>query len=125
MHWWRRWPMLEPNAIQLSHRGRRAVAIPPSDVEQTESPPADMLRDELRLPELSQLDVVRHFTRLSQLNWSIDTHMYPLGSCTMKLNPKVNDAIAAMPAFAESHPMQPADDAQGALAVMHGLQRML
>ena len=50
-----------------------------------------------RLPELSQLDVVRHYTRLSQLNWSIDTHMYPLGSCTMKLNPKVNDAIAAMP----------------------------
>ncbi|HXK33597.1 MAG TPA: aminomethyl-transferring glycine dehydrogenase subunit GcvPB, partial [Dehalococcoidia bacterium] len=87
--------------------------------------PRELLRDGLPLPELSQLDVVRHYTRLSQLNWSIDTHMYPLGSCTMKLNPKVDDAIAAMPGFAEAHPMQPAADAQGALAVMYGLQRVL
>ena len=69
-------------------------------------PPKELLRSDLRLPELSQLDVVRHYTRLSQLNYSIDTQMYPLGSCTMKLNPKVNDAIAAMPGFSEAHPMQ-------------------
>src|SRR2546430_4731112 len=117
--------MLEPNAMQLSHRGRRGVAIPPSDVPEIHSPPQDFLRDDLRLPELSQLDVVRHFTRLSQLNWSIDTHMYPVGSCTMKLNPKVNDAVAAMPGFAELHPMQPAEETQGALRVMYELQRML
>src|SRR3954453_6241682 len=122
---WRRWPMLERNAMQLSHRGRQAVAIPLSDVPEADALPTQLLRDDLRLPELSQLDVVRHFTRLSQLNWSIDTHMYPLGSCTMKLNPKVNDAIAAMPGFAELHPMQPAEETQGALHVMYELQRML
>ncbi len=117
--------MPEPTAMQLSKPGRLAVALPPSDVPAAAPPPASLLRDELRLPELSQLDVVRHFTRLSQLNWSIDTHMYPLGSCTMKLNPKVNDAVAAMAGFADAHPLQPHDDVQGALAVMHGLQDAL
>ncbi len=116
---------LEPNAMEISHRGRVGVALPASDVPPAESPPPELLREHLRLPELSQLDVVRHFTRLSQLNWSIDTNMYPLGSCTMKLNPKVNDAMAALPGFAEAHPMQPAADVQGALAVMYGLQRQL
>ncbi len=110
-------------ALARRPRRRRAAASP--TCRRRTRRRAELLRDELRLPELSQLDVVRHFTRLSQLNWSIDTHMYPLGSCTMKLNPKVNDAIAAMPGFAEAHPMQPADDVQGALAVMYGLQRML
>ncbi|MBF6599511.1 MAG: aminomethyl-transferring glycine dehydrogenase subunit GcvPB [Dehalococcoidia bacterium] len=112
--------------MALSRPGRIGVALPPSDVLAVgDGPPAALLRDDLRLPELSQLDVVRHFTRLSQLNWSIDTTMYPLGSCTMKLNPKVNDAVAALPGFAEAHPMQPAADVQGALAVMHGLQQQL
>ena len=117
--------MPEPTAMQLSKPGRLAVTLPPSDVPAAAPPPASLLRDELRLPELSQLDVVRHFTRLSQLNWSIDTHMYPLGSCTMKLNPKVNDAVAAMAGFADAHPLQPPDDVPGALAVMHGLQDAL
>ena len=108
--------------MEGSRAGRVGVTLPAPDVPASEGVPAALLRRELRLPELSQLDVVRHFTRLSQLNWSIDTHMYPLGSCTMKLNPKVNDAIAAMPGFAEVHPMQPAEDVQGALAVMYGLQ---
>jgi glycine dehydrogenase subunit 2 len=116
---------LEPHAMDLSRPGRIGVELPASDVPPAEAPPADLLRNHLRLPELSQLDVVRHFTRLSQLNWSIDTHMYPLGSCTMKLNPKVDDALAALPGFAEAHPMQPVDEVQGALAVMYGLQRQL
>jgi glycine dehydrogenase subunit 2 len=117
--------MPEPTARALSSPGRLGVDVPASDVPEAQPPPAELLRRELPLPELSQLDIVRHFTRLSQLNWSIDTHMYPLGSCTMKLNPKVNDAIAAMPGFAEAHPMQPPYAAQGALAVMHGLQEIL
>jgi glycine dehydrogenase subunit 2 len=117
--------MPEPTLIELSRAGRRAVELPPSDVPAAEGPPPELLRRELRLPELSQLDVVRHFTRLSQQNWAIDTHMYPLGSCTMKLNPKVNDAVAAMPGFADAHPLQPHDEVQGALEVMHGLQEML
>jgi glycine dehydrogenase subunit 2 len=112
--------------MELSRSGRIGVAMPSSDVPaSSDSVPAELLRDELRLPELSQLDVVRHFTRLSQLNWSIDTHMYPLGSCTMKLNPKVNDAVASMPGFAQAHPLQPHNDVQGALEVMYGLQEML
>ena len=117
--------ILEPALDARSHAGRMGVAMPASDVPAADAPPPELLRRDLRLPELSQLDVVRHYTRLSQLNWSIDTHMYPLGSCTMKLNPKVNDAIAAMPGFAQAHPMQPADDVQGALAIMYGLQRTL
>ncbi len=117
--------ILEPTLDARSHAGRIGVAMPRSDVPPADAPPAELLRRDLHLPELSQLDVVRHYTRLSQLNWSIDTQMYPLGSCTMKLNPKVNDAIAAMPGFAQAHPMQPAADAQGALAVMHRLQRTL
>src|SRR5512146_2542983 len=114
--------MPEQHLMELSRPGRTGVALPPSDVPAAEPVPDALLRRDLRIPELSQLDVVRHFTRLSQLNWSVDTHMYPLGSCTMKLNPKVNDAIAAMPGFADAHPMQPASDVQGALAVMHRLQ---
>jgi glycine dehydrogenase subunit 2 len=114
--------MPEPHLMELSRAGRIGVALPASDVPPAERVPSELLRRELRLPELSQLDVVRHFTRLSQLNWSVDTQMYPLGSCTMKLNPKVNDAIAALPGFAEAHPMQPAEEVQGVLAVMHRLQ---
>ena len=117
--------VLEKTLAELSHAGRVGVTLPSPRSDVRAAIPRELLRDDLSLPELSQLDVVRHYTRLSQLNWSIDTHMYPLGSCTMKLNPKVNDAIAAMPGFAEAHPMQPADDVQGALAVMYGLQRQL
>jgi len=114
---------LEPTLTELSRPGRTAVTIP----EPTTTPtlPRELIRDTLNLPQLSQLDVVRHYTRLSQLNYSIDTQMYPLGSCTMKLNPKINDAITAMPGFADAHPMQTDDQAQGVLRVMHGLQRML
>ncbi len=126
----------ERTLAELSHPGRVAVTLPALSVganspsrsgkgQGVRSIPPALLRDDLNLPELSQLDVVRHYTRLSQLNWSIDTHMYPLGSCTMKLNPKVNDAIAAMPAFAYAHPMQTDADVQGALAVMYELQRTL
>jgi len=115
-------PHLEPTLAELSHPGRVATSLrdaPPADI------PSELRRADLPLPELSQLDVVRHYTRLSQLNWSIDTHMYPLGSCTMKLNPKVNDLAASLPGFADAHPMQPAEQVQGALALMYELQRML
>lgn len=117
---------LEPTLAELSRPGRIGVGIPATKGARSGArPPQELLRQELRLPEISQMDVVRHFTRLSQLNYSIDTQMYPLGSCTMKLNPKVNDAIAAMPGFADAHPMQDEGGSQGALAVMHGLQRIL
>ncbi|MBV9438719.1 MAG: aminomethyl-transferring glycine dehydrogenase subunit GcvPB [Candidatus Eremiobacteraeota bacterium] len=87
--------------------------------------PAETLRDDLPLPDNSELDVVRHFTRLSQKTFGIDTNFYPLGSCTMKYNPRINDAMANLPALRDLHPFAPDDAAQGALAIMWELERTL
>ena len=87
--------------------------------------PAALLRDSLPLPEHSELDVVRHFTRLSQRTMGIDTNFYPLGSCTMKYNPRINDAAASLPGFRDLHPFTPDALAQGALKVMSRLERAL
>ncbi|MDE2572231.1 MAG: aminomethyl-transferring glycine dehydrogenase subunit GcvPB [bacterium] len=87
--------------------------------------PAEALRNDLALPDLSELEAVRHFTRLSQKNFGIDLGFYPLGSCTMKHNPKVNDAAAALPGFRDLHPFAPDHLAQGALQVMWELERAL
>ncbi|HVA36043.1 MAG TPA: aminomethyl-transferring glycine dehydrogenase subunit GcvPB [Candidatus Dormibacteraeota bacterium] len=87
--------------------------------------PAGVLRDDLALPELSELEVVRHFTRLSQKNFGVDLGFYPLGSCTMKHNPKINDALASLPGFRDLHPYAPDAAAQGALRVMWELERAL
>ncbi len=87
--------------------------------------PAALLRDDLPLPDNSELDVVRHFTRLSQKTFGIDTNFYPLGSCTMKYNPRINDALANLPALRDLHPFAPDELAQGALAVMWELERSL
>lgn len=87
--------------------------------------PRDVLRDDLPLPDNSELDVVRHYTQLSQRTFGIDLGFYPLGSCTMKYNPRVNDAIVARPEFAELHPFTPDELAQGALRVMYELERSL
>jgi len=82
-------------------------------------------KKEARLPSVSELDVVRHFTELSQKNFCVDTHFYPLGSCTMKYNPKALDAIASLSSFSLIHPYQKADDVQGALQVLHDTERWL
>jgi glycine dehydrogenase subunit 2 len=111
-------------SFDLSRPGRIGCLLPPLDVPETPLP-RDLLRDDLRLPEMSQLDVVRYFTRLSQRNYNIDTGFYPLGSCSMKYNPKINEDAARIPGLARLHPMQPPETAQGALALMHGLQRSL
>jgi len=87
--------------------------------------PTDLLRSDLPLPDNTELDVVRHFTRLSQRTFGIDVGFYPLGSCTMKHNPKVNDALAALPGFADLHPWTPDHFAQGALRAMWELERSL
>jgi glycine dehydrogenase subunit 2 len=116
--------MLEPLIYELSSPGRPGVPLPQPDV-----PPADLpkglVRDDLPLPELSELDVIRHFTRLSQLNHGIDTGFYPLGSCTMKYNPKVNEDAARLPGFAFTHPLQAVETVQGNLALMHAVQEWL
>ncbi len=116
--------MSEPLIYEISRAGRRAVSLPACDVP--EAPfPADAVRADLPLPEVSEIDVVRHYTRLSQLNHSIDTGFYPLGSCTMKYNPKVNEVAARLPGFASLHPLQDALSAQGAMALIHSLQELL
>ncbi len=113
--------------MDRSMPGRRAVQMPNPDVPLAELPDADMMReaDDLRLPEVSQLEVIRYFTMLSRMNFSIDTNFYPLGSCTMKYNPKLNDSVASLPGFAQLHPLQPEDTVQGALNLMHALQHWL
>lgn len=104
--------------------GRRGYLFPDLDVPAAELP-SEELREETGLPELSELDVVRHFTRLSQLNFSIDTHFYPLGSCTMKYNPKIDDELASLPGLSQLHPLQSEGQIQGALELMYSLQEAL
>lgn len=111
--------------MDRSVSGRMGVSLPESDVPPQPMPPSDMLRDELDFPEVSENELVRYFSALSQLNFSIDHNFYPLGSCTMKYNPKVNDEIAALPGFADIHPLQPDATAQGALRLMWELQQRL
>jgi glycine dehydrogenase subunit 2 len=114
----------EPLLIEMSSSGRTAFSLPELDVPETLLPD-ELVRDEVNLPEISELELVRHYVRLSQKNFSIDSHFYPLGSCTMKYNPKVNDAAAATEGFARSHPLQPAWLAQGNLELMYRLQEAI
>ena len=120
---------MEALIFEKSVKGRRGVTIPAPGVPVrplSEFLPADLIRQvPPGLPEQSELEVVRHYTRLSQLNHSIDTGFYPLGSCTMKYNPKVNEVAARCEGFANLHPYQPLDQVQGALALMYELQGWL
>jgi glycine dehydrogenase subunit 2 len=112
-------------SFDRSKPGRKGVIPPPVDVPMAELPDAGLLRDGLRLPEMAQNDVIRYFLGLSRLNYSVDTGFYPLGSCTMKYNPKINEDIARLPGFAQALPNQPEETVQGALAVLYELQEVL
>ncbi len=111
--------------FEKSRSGRRAFAQAPEDAASTAIPKAFLRDDKPRLPEASELQVVRHFTRLSQKNFSIDTQFYPLGSCTMKYNPRACNTLALLPEFAGRHPLGPVSHAQGYLTCMFELQEML
>ena len=114
--------------FELSRPGRRGVALPRCDIPDTKHYSLDSryTRDRVEgFPELSEVEVVRHFTRLSRLNYAIDLGLYPLGSCTMKYNPKVNEVLARLPGFGDSHPQLPERLAQGCLRLMHLLERAL
>jgi len=111
--------------FDMSRPGRMACSLPELDVPEGELPPAELLRSELNLPEISEPELVRYFTRLSQLNYGVDTGFYPLGSCTMKYNPKAHEEVARLAGFAQAHPCQPPETAQGALRLMHELQGAL
>src|SRR5271167_591195 len=113
-----------PTVYELSVSGRHGVDLPAPDIPHA-ALPANDLRADCGLPELSQLDVVRHYLALSQRNFGVDTGLYPLGSCTMKFNPKENEEIARMAGFAESHPLQEPETAQGNLALVFALQQWL
>lgn len=121
--------MSEPLVFERSVPGRRGFRLPASDVPQrrlTELLPSEQVRPTPPpLPEIAEFDAIRHYTRLSQLNFSVDTNCYPLGSCTMKYNPKVNDRVAAMPGFAFLHPFQPASQVQGMLQLLYELEQLL
>ncbi len=108
-----------------SRTGRRAQAQSPKQVAEIDIAPDLLREDELLLPAVSEMDVVRHYTRLSQQNFSIDTHFYPLGSCTMKYNPRACNALAMLPGFVGRHPLAPAETGQAFLGFMHELQTML
>ncbi len=105
--------------------GRRGVGVPRWTGEPTPLPDAHLLRESVRLPELSQNEVIRYYGALSRRNYSIDTGTYPLGSCTMKYNPKVNDLIASLEGFAHAHPLAQPEHLQGILRVLHELQGYL
>ena len=116
--------MTEPTIYELSSSGRQGVRFPDPDVPQSPLP-TEFRRKDLPLPEVSEVDVVRHFTRLSQKNYGVDIGIYPLGSCTMKYNPKINEVAARLPGFAFTHPLQPEDTVQGNLYLMYALQEWL
>jgi glycine dehydrogenase subunit 2 len=117
---------LRPEALlnELSSPGRMAVSLPKDDTPAYPLPAA-LARESLALPELDELSLVRHFTRLSQKNFSIDTHFYPLGSCTMKYNPKANEVAAGMSGWRDAHPLVGEEFGQGALELVWKLQLML
>ena len=115
-----------PAIFELSRAGRRAWSLPEPEGDVSDLIPDGFLRTEAPgLPEVSELDLVRHYTRLSQRNWAIDVGAYPLGSCTMKYNPKIAEDAAAQPGFSSLHPLADDDLSQGALELLGTLERAL
>jgi glycine dehydrogenase subunit 2 len=109
----------------ISQPGKVGCSLPALDVPPAELPPRELLRQELELPQVSEVGLMRYFTALSKLNYGVDTGFYPLGSCTMKYNPKWHEDIAKLPGFASIHPLQPEESVQGALQLMFELQEYL
>ncbi len=121
--------MVEPLIKDYSSRGRKGYSLPELDVPREESEEyiaRDYLREnEAALPEVSEVDVVRHYTALSQMNYGVDSGIYPLGSCTMKYNPKINEDIARIDRLTKLHPYQAEEQVQGSLEIMYTLKKYL
>jgi glycine dehydrogenase subunit 2 len=122
-------PTYDRLIFELSSPGRSAWSLPEPDVDVASArarlPAAALRQTPPALPEVSELDVVRHYTRLSRLNYGVDTHFYPLGSCTMKYNPRIHEDLARLEGFARLHPLTPESLSQGALRLMYELGQML
>ena len=122
-------PSYDRLIFELSSPGRFAHSLPACDVPESDPaaflPKAHLRERSPELPEVSEVDVIRHYSRLSHMNYGVDTHFYPLGSCTMKYNPKINEDMARLPGFLRLHPLAPEAASQGALALMHELARDL
>ncbi|MFO7172954.1 MAG: aminomethyl-transferring glycine dehydrogenase subunit GcvPB [Bacillota bacterium] len=120
---------VEPLIFEMSRPGKRAYSLPRLDVPAApvdELIPAEYRRENPpELPEVAEVELVRHFTRLSRLNHGVDVDFYPLGSCTMKYNPKINEEVARLPGFAHTHPLQPEETVQGNLELLWNLERWL
>ena len=121
----RQGPPAEGTIAERSRPGRRAYSFPALDVDRVEIPAPFARRTPPALPEVAEIDLVRHYTRLSQMNYGVDTGFYPLGSCSMKYNPKSAEAAAAWPGFARVHPLQPDATTQGALELLWRLEQAL
>ena len=121
--------MNEPLIKDYSTPNRKGYSLPELDVEVVDpkdSLPEGTVRDEAPdFPEVSEVDVVRHFTSLSEMNYGVDSGIYPLGSCTMKYNPKINEDVARIPGLANIHPFQPVNEVQGSLSMLYDLKRYL
>ncbi len=118
-------PTQQGTIRDLSRPGRRAFSLPALDVPDAQLPDDQLRRRPPDLPEVAERDIVAHFTRLAQQNYGVDTGVYPLGSCSMKYNPKLAETAAALPGFARLHPLQPAATVQGALELLWRLERAL
>ena len=116
--------MTEPSIYEISQPGRCGCFLPELDVPDSDIP-REFVRKDLPLPEVSEVDLVRHYIKMSQVNWGVDCGFYPLGSCTMKYNPKVNERACRMPGFVRTHPYQDEATVQGNLQLMFELQEFL
>jgi glycine dehydrogenase subunit 2 len=120
--------VVEPLLFDLGAPGRSTGYVGECDVPEcalSDLLPAEAMRSDLDLPEVTERELIAHFTRLSQLNFGLDSGFYPLGSCTMKYNPKINEDVATLPGFSDIHPLQPEEAAQGALQLLFELQEYL
>src|SRR5712672_3038808 len=115
--------------FEMSHPGRRTHLLPPCDVPSAPArellPSSTLAEEPPPLPEVGEIDLIRHFVNLSTRNMSIDTNFYPLGSCTMKYNPKRHERLAGLPGLADVHPLQSDESCQGMLEVLWDMQNYL
>ena len=111
--------------FEKSRRGRSGFSIPTWDIKEWDDIPTSLLNDTIDLTEVSEVDVVRHYTKLSTMNFGVDSGMYPLGSCTMKYNPKIHERIASLDGFINSHPLAGDTLSQGSLEILYHLNQCL